>query len=139
VKLIIPQTGFSLKTESGRVIIEFNHLAKDDRALTREEVGQRLNRGLRMVDFYRRLPGEARLRSESIDGRVVIRESELNRWLKFIETERVIYNKNGYSGGLRPGKKRRGSVEGCGGERSSFTPAEDPTRTGRLNRQNQPG
>jgi hypothetical protein len=122
MKLIIPQTNFKLRTESDRIIIDTSTEEKTDRNLERNEVARRLNKSLRMVDVYRRLPGEARLRSEQTpDRRVVIKESELARWINFLKTTegRVLYN--GRASRLRPRKKRGSSLEELGGNLSGFT------------------
>jgi hypothetical protein len=123
MKLIIPQTGFSLKTEPDRIIIEFNRAAKNDRPLSRGEVAKRINRSERMVDVYRRLPKEARLRSEHIDGQVVIWESELKRWVEAVKLERGFYTKNGDGdpGRVRPRQKRRSSMEDLKRDLSGLT------------------
>jgi hypothetical protein len=122
VKLIIPQTNFKLRTEPDRVIIDTNVEEKIDRSLERIEVARRLNKSLRMVDVYRRLPGEARLRSElTPDRRVVIKESELVRWINFLKTKegRGLYN--GRASSLRPRKKRGSSLEELEGDFSGLT------------------
>jgi hypothetical protein len=122
MKLIIPQTNFKLRTESDRVIIDTSMEELADRNLERNEVARRLNKSLRMVDVYRRLPGEARLRSElTPDRRVIIKESELVRWLNFLKTKEGRRLYNGRTSSLRPRKKRGSSLEGFGRELSGFT------------------
>jgi hypothetical protein len=122
MKLIIPQTNFKLRTESDRVIIDTSMEELADRNLERNEVARRLNKSLRMVDVYRRLPGEARLRSElTPDRRVTIKESELVRWLNFLKTKEGRRLYNGRTSSLRPRKKRGSSLEGFGRELSGFT------------------
>jgi hypothetical protein len=122
MKLIIPQTNFKLRTESDRVIIDTSAEEVTDRNLERNEVARRLNKSLRMVDVYRRLPGEARLRSElTPDRRVTIKESELVRWLNFLKTEEGRRLYNGRTSSLRSRKKRGSSLEGFGRELSGFT------------------
>jgi len=122
MKLIIPQTNFRLRTESDRVIIDTTQEDKIDRDLERQEVARRLNKTTRMIDLYRRLPGEARLRSEiTPDRRVIIKESELTRWLNFLKTKegRGLYN--GRASSLRPRKKRGSSLEELEGDFSGLT------------------
>jgi hypothetical protein len=122
MKLIIPQINFKLRTESDRVIIDTSMEETADRNLERNEVARRLNKSLRMVDVYRRLPGEARLRSElTPDRRVTIKESELVRWLNFLKTKEGRRLYNGRTSSLRPRKKRGSSLEGFGRELSGFT------------------
>jgi hypothetical protein len=122
MKLIIPQTNFKLRTESDRVIIDTSMEKMADRNLERNEVARRLNKSLRMVDVYRRLPGEARLRSElTPDRRVTIKESELVRWINFLKTKEGRRLYNGRASRLRPRKKRGSSLEGFGRELSGFT------------------
>ena len=107
MKLIIPQKDFNLRTESDRIIIDTS-LPDTDRRLERSEIAKRLNRSLRMVDFYRHLTGEARLGSERFKNRIVIRESEFNRWHKFITTEG---NDRGNFGRIRSRKGGRRRLE----------------------------
>jgi hypothetical protein len=122
MKLIIPQTNFKLRTESDRVIIDTSTEEMADRNLERNEVARRLSKSLRMVDVYRRLPGEARLRSElTPDRRVIIKESELVRWLNFLKTKEGRRLYNGRTSSLRPRKKRGSSLEGFDRELSGFT------------------
>jgi hypothetical protein len=122
MKLIIPQINFKLRTESDRVIIDTSSEEMADRNLERTEVARRLSKSLRMVDVYRRLPGEARLRSElTPDRRVVIKESELVRWVNFLKTKEGRRLYNGRTSSLRSRKKRGSSLEGFDRELSGFT------------------
>jgi hypothetical protein len=114
MKLVIPQSaGFSFRTQGDRILIETN-LPKEDRELDRAEVARRLKKSVRMIDMYRRLTGEARLQSYSVPGKsVVIKESELNRWIKFLKAnEHLVISENldGSSRSFRPRARRRSSM-----------------------------
>lgn len=132
MKLVIPHTDFSLRTEKDRVIIDTKPPKEADPLLERMEVAKRLGRSLRMVDFYRRLNGEARLRSEKVKNRIMIRESELQRWADFIKTEAAnytLYANDGRFSGFRPRQARRGRVEKLIRNLSGLTLAKNSTGT----------
>jgi hypothetical protein len=115
MRLVIPNGTFQLRSEADRMIIDTHVLAENDRELDRKEAARRLGKSVRMIDVYRRLTGEARLHSEWRSHRIVIRESELKRWLKYLnENKHLIleHNFDGSSSSFRPRSPRRGSMAG---------------------------
>lgn len=109
MKLVIPHRGFQLRSEPDRVIIDTKAGGSDDRLLDRREVARRILKSVRMVDTYRRLTGEARLQSERHHNRVLIKESELFRWMKYIGANPDIVQEelfDGSSNSFRPRKAR---------------------------------
>ena len=101
LQLILPAGEYSIKPRGNQV--EISSLDQD---LTREEVAVRLGRTERSIDLYRSLEGPAQLKSSRRGGRITIRETELTRWLAYMEA-----NPNDYPTGHRPRKKRRTRLE----------------------------
>lgn len=97
VRLTLPHGDYSIRSAGNQ--IEITSL---DRELTREEVAERLGRTERSIDLYRTLNGPARLKSTRRGGRITILESELARWLTYMEA-----NPDEYPDGGRPRKERR--------------------------------
>jgi hypothetical protein len=115
MRLVIPHGTFELRSESDRMIIDTHALAENDRELDRKEVARRLGKSVRMVDVYRRLTGEARLHSEWRGHRTIIRESELKRWLIFLNKNKNLNLAHHFDGSirsLRPRQTRRRGMEG---------------------------
>lgn len=126
MRLVFPQSGgFQFRTQGDRIVIETN-LPKEDRDLDRAEVARRLKKSVRMIDMYRRLTGEAKLQSHNVPGKsVLFKESELNRWIKFIQShEHLIIGEHldGNSRSFRPRARRRGSLANRNRILSGVTP-----------------
>lgn len=79
--ITLPPGHYSIRPRGNQV-----EIASLDRELTREEVADILGRTPRSIDLYRNLPtGPRRLASRREGGRIYIKQSELNRWLEYIE------------------------------------------------------
>jgi hypothetical protein len=105
MRLVIPHGTFQLRSEPDRMVIETHALSANDRELDRKEVARRLGKSVRMVDVYRRLTGEARLHSEWRNHRIIVRESELKRWLKYLNENKNLvleHNFDGSTSSFRP-------------------------------------
>lgn len=115
MRLVIPHGTFELRSEPDRMIIDTHALTENDRELDRKEVARRLGKSLRMVDIYRRLTGEARLHSEWRGNRIIFRESEVKRWLTYLNNNKNLileHNLDGSTSSFRPRRPGRSSMAG---------------------------
>ena len=111
VHLTLPPGDYTIRsTDTGVEILSL------DRELPREEVAAQLGRTERSIDIYRNLQGPAQLKARREGGRVYIKQSELDRWLTYMEA-----NPHELLVGDRPRKKRRA--------RLAFGQRRDPRRT----------
>jgi hypothetical protein len=97
VQLTLPPGDYTIRSTGAGV-----EILSIDRDIPREEVAAQLGRTERSIDVYRTLTGPAQLKSSRVGGRVFIKQSELSRWIAYIEAhpdELLVGN--------RPRKKRR--------------------------------
>lgn len=98
VHLTLPTGDYSIRAHGNQI-----EIISLDRELSREEVAAQLGRTERSIDLYRNLPaGPLQLKSRRTGGRIYIKESELRRWLAYLEE-----HPDDYPISDRPRKKRR--------------------------------
>jgi hypothetical protein len=120
MRLVIPHGTFELRSEPDRMIIDTHALAENDRELDRKEVARRLRKSVRMIDVYRRLTGEARLYSEWRGHRIIIRESELKRWLTYLNNNKNLILEHNFDGSTSSFRPRTPGRRGMAGRKRSL-------------------
>jgi hypothetical protein len=107
MKLVFAKGPFLMRTESDRIVIETD-IQEEDRDLDRAEVARRLNKSVRTIDLYRHMTGEARLHCHWRNNRIMVKESELNRWQKYILANPTAVGENldGSNSRFRPRSRR---------------------------------
>src|SRR5262249_39335762 len=96
VHLTLPPGDYTIRPSSAGGI----EILAIDRELPREEVAALLGKTERSIDVYRNRQGLAQLKSRRSGGRIFIKESELKRWLTYMEA-----NPHEYPVSDRPRKK----------------------------------
>jgi hypothetical protein len=120
MRLVIPHGTFELRSEPDRMIIDTHALAENDRELDRREAARRLGKSVRMIDVYRRLTGEARLHSEWRGHRIIIRESELKRWLTYLNNNKNLILEHNFDGSSSCFRPRTPGRRGMAGRKRSL-------------------